>query len=185
MSLTRNSWKVLAAAAALCATQSALAADGYLDGTSIEVATGTKTQIARFGVQRGFESRWFESNGTHLSGYWDFTVAAWRLNQYHNIPGATSHLWDIGVTPVWRFESDNRKGWYGEGAIGAHWMSHLYNNNGHRLSTAYEFGDHIGLGYVFDNNMEVGFKIQHYSNGGIKHPNSGVNTVVLKVATHF
>jgi len=185
MSSTWKAWKVLTAGAALLVAQAAAAADGYLDGASFEIATGNKTQIARFGVQRGFEHRWFESNGTQLSGYWDFTIAAWRENAYRNQPGVTAHLWDIGVTPVFRFENANHKGWYGEGAIGAHLMSHLYNNDDNRLSTAFEFGDHIGAGYVFDGGTEIGMKIQHYSNGGIKHPNSGVNTLVLKIATHF
>jgi hypothetical protein len=31
----------------------------------------------------------------------------------------------------------------------------------------------------------VSARIQHYSNGGIKHPNSGVNWIVLRVARPF
>jgi hypothetical protein len=38
---------------------------------------------------------------------------------------------------------------------------------------------------VFDNKWEVSAKIQHFSNGGIKEPNSGVNYGVVKAAYHF
>ncbi|MDE2430562.1 MAG: acyloxyacyl hydrolase, partial [Burkholderiales bacterium] len=31
------------------------------------------------------------------------------------------------------------------------------------------------------NGVDLSFKIQHYSNGGIKHPNPGVNYAVVKV----
>lgn len=181
----RKIWKVALVGAMLGLGQAALAADGWVDGASLELATGTRSQILRAGVQHRFESSWFESNGTHLGAYLDLTVAGWRNNYYQTVPGQTQHLWDVGVTPVWRFENMRHKGWYGEGAIGAHLLSHLYNNDRKHLSTAFEFGDHIGVGYVFDNGVDAALKIQHYSNGGIKHPNSGVNTVVAKLGFHF
>lgn len=177
-------WKCLAVASALCAAQAASAQD-FVNGTSFEVATGTRTQIVRFGVQHDFNRSWFESNGRHLSGYWDLTVADWRANYWHSIPGNSQNLVDIGITPVWRWENVSKKGLYVEGAVGAHLLSHTYDNDGRRLSTAFEFGDHIGVGYVFDNGFDAALKIQHYSNGGIKHPNSGVNTVVAKLGYHF
>jgi len=66
-----------------------------------------------------------------------------------------------------------------------HMLSKLYNNSDNRLGTHFQFGDHIGMGYVFDNKWEAGVKLQHFSNGGYKKPNSGVNYLELKVAYHF
>ena len=59
---------------------------------------------------------------------------------------------------------------------------HVYNNNGRRFSTAFQFGDHLGVGYVFNNGLDVGLKVQHFSNGAIKRPNSGANVAVVRVA---
>jgi hypothetical protein len=54
-----------------------------------------------------------------------------------------------------------------------------------RLSTHFQFGDHIATGYVFDNNWEVALKLQHFSNGGYKKPNTGINYIEVKAAYHF
>jgi lipid A 3-O-deacylase len=178
--------KPLVVAAIAFASQSGYAADNQLiDGVYGEFATGTRTQMVRGGVTSDWSSRWFQSNGTHLSGYWDASAGAWRGNRFQNVPGATQKLFDIGFTPVFRFQRDDKKGFYAEAGIGIHYLSKLYDNNNNRLSTNFQFGDHIGVGYVFDNKWELGMKIQHFSNGGFKKPNSGVNFVNIKASYHF
>ena len=178
--------KSLAAVAAILAMQSGFAADNKLiDSVSAEYATGAKVRMVRVGIQSDWSQRWFQSNGTHLSGYWDASVSVWRGNQFQNIPGKKQNLTDIGFTPVLRFERDDKQGFYAEGGIGVHRLSDLYNNDDNRLSTRFQFGDHIGFGYVFDNKWELGAKIQHFSNGGYKKPNSGVNFVEVKAGYHF
>lgn len=176
----------LAAAAALLLAQSAFAADDKLiDSVEFDYGSGSKIQMVRVGLQSDWNTRWFQSNGTHLSGYWDASFGAWRGSQYNNVPGARQNLTDIGFTPVFRFERDDKKGMYYEAGIGVHRLSELYNNDDNRLSTLFQFGDHIGLGYVFENKWEIGAKIQHFSNGGYKKPNSGVNFAEIKVGYHF
>ncbi|MFZ6775118.1 acyloxyacyl hydrolase, partial [Undibacterium sp. SXout7W] len=61
----------------------------------------------------------------------------------------------------------------------------IYNNNGRQFSTNFQFGDHIGVGYVLNNGWDLSFKIQHYSNGGVKHPNPGGNFAVIKAGMAF
>jgi lipid A 3-O-deacylase len=178
-------WKSVAAVAALLATQSVFAGDTLVDSASLEVGAGARVQMVRFGVQSDWSQRWFQSNGTHLSGYWDASVAQWRGNNYQGRSGEHQNITNIGFTPVFRFESDNKKGWYAEGGIGLNLLSELYDNDDNRLSTHFQFGDHLGAGYVFDNKWELGAKIQHFSNGGYKKPNSGVNFFVVKASYHF
>ena len=173
------------ALSAVLASQPLFAADTLADSAALEVGAGSKVQMIRLSAQKNWDTAWFESNGTHLSGYWDANIAQWRGNAYHNVPGVHENLTVINLTPVFRYEASNKQGWYGEGGIGVSLFSKLYNNDDNRLSTAFQFGDHIGAGYVFANKWEVGAKLQHYSNGGIKHPNSGVNWFVLKVARPF
>lgn len=175
--------KYLAAAAAVLAAQSAFA----IDTAYVEYGSGPKVNMLRLGATQNFkpEWSWFNSNGTHVAGYWDASIGFWEGKQYDNVPGAKQHIVDIGLTPVFRWENTSKKGFYAEGGIGAHLLSHTYNNRGKKLSTAFQFGDHIGVGYVFDNNWEVAAKLQHFSNGGIKEPNSGVNFLVLKAAYRY
>jgi lipid A 3-O-deacylase len=155
------------------------------DSMSLEFATGNKTQMARVAVQRTWDNKWWQSNGTHVGGYWDLSLAQWRGTRAQNIPNKNQNITSFGITPVFRFQNDTLKGLYAEAGIGAHYLSDLYDNNGRKLSTRFEFGDHVGVGYVFRNNADLGLKLQHFSNGGIKHPNNGVNFAVVRLAYPF
>lgn len=170
----------LVAAAAL-ASAPARAVDSY----SAEYAFGNRTQIVRAGAQWNWNKAWFEGNGTHLTGYWDLDVARWHGTRAQNVIDNVQNLWEIGITPVFRIERDSHLGPYAEAAVGAHLLTANYDNNGRRLSTHFQFGDHLGFGYVFSNKLDLGLRLQHFSNGGIKEPNSGVNTAVLRVRYPF
>ena len=176
---------MMAAAAALMVSQAAMAQDKLIDSVSLDYGTASKTRMVRLSAAKDWDTKWFQSNGTHLSGYWEASAGYWKEKQHNNIPGQERNLWDIGFTPVFRFQNDNKKGIYYEAGVGVHLLSELYNNDDNRLSTAFQFGDHIGVGYVFQNNWEVALKLQHFSNGSIKKPNSGANFVEMKVAYHF
>ncbi|WP_420476879.1 acyloxyacyl hydrolase [Noviherbaspirillum sp. ST9] len=155
------------------------------DSFSVEYGTGDKTRMVRLGAQWKWDQMWWRSNGTHISGYWDLVVAQWRGKQFRNIPGNTQNITSLGITPVFRLQNDDLKGFYAEVGIGAHLLSELYDNNDKQLSTRYQFGDHLGIGYVFQNNADVGLKIQHFSNASIKKPNDGVNFALLRVSYPF
>ncbi|MFI4939825.1 MAG: acyloxyacyl hydrolase [Burkholderiales bacterium] len=155
------------------------------DSGSLEFATGNFTQMVRIGAQWDWQRQWFENGDSHLGGYWDLTAAEWHGTRYRNILGNVENIADIGITPVFRFQRDGGVGTYFEAAIGPHLLSDLYDNNGRRLSTRFEFGDSLGIGYRFAGGWEAGLKGQHFSNGGIKEPNSGVNFVLVRVSRRF
>lgn len=162
-----------------------LAAAATVDGISLEAGGGAKVQMLRVAVQKYWTRKYFQSNGTHIGAYWDFSLAQWRGNAYKDVDGQHQNITNIGVTPVLRFQSDSLKGWYVEGGIGFNLLSERYDNDSNFLSTNYQFGDHVGVGYVFDNKWELGMKLQHFSNGGFKKPNSGVNFLLVKLARPF
>jgi lipid A 3-O-deacylase len=177
--------KRITAIAAGCLLSALSAASVAADSLSVEVGTGEKTKMVRFGAQWKWGTMWWQSNGTHIGGYWDLTVAHWRGNQFQNIPGNSQKINAIGITPVFRFQRDSLKGFYTEIGIGAYRLSELYDNNEHQLSTHFQYGDHIGVGYVFANKVDVSLKVQHFSNGGVKKPNDGVNFAVARVSIPF
>jgi lipid A 3-O-deacylase len=181
MTIYRTGWKIIAPSLLVALFHLPALA---VDSASAEFATGNRTQILRFGAQWKWERKWWQSNGSHVGGYWDLTLAQWRGDRFRNT-GDTQNISDIGITPVLRLQSDSMKGWYGEAGIGAHYLSELYDNNQRRLSTRFQFGDHLGVGYVFQNNLDLGLKFQHFSNGGIKQPNSGVNFGIVRLTYPF
>ncbi|HEV7855409.1 MAG TPA: acyloxyacyl hydrolase [Herminiimonas sp.] len=156
-----------------------------VDGVSAEVGFGAKVGMARAGLQWDWDKQWFQSNGTYVGGYWDATLEQWQGTRYQGRSGANQNITTIGITPVFRYQNTSRKGFYAEAGVGIHLQSALYDNDGKQESTAFLFGDHLGVGYVFSNKMDLGLKLQHFSNGGIKEPNDGVNFVVLGLRYHF
>jgi hypothetical protein len=156
-----------------------------IDSASFEFATGNRTQIVRIGAQWDWPNQWRPSGSAHIGGYWDLTAAHWRENQYRNAAGNTRNIVDIGITPIFRVQSGMKTGLYGEAGIGIHYLSELYDNNERHLSSHFQFGSHIGCGYVFRNKVDIGVKVRHISNGGIKKPNDGVNFVAASISYRF
>ena len=175
----------LTALAALSVAQAGHAADGLMDSASVEAGGGEHVQVLRLAAQKDWNKDWFATGGYHLNGYWDANIAYWRANQWLDQPGSRKNLAVVGLTPVFRWESADKLGLYADAGIGLSLFSSVYRNTHRQLSTAFEFADHVGVCYVFANKWEIGARLQHYSNGGIKHPNGGVNLFMLKAAYHY
>lgn len=156
-----------------------------VDSWSLDFGTGNFTQMIRIGAQWDWRQKWFENESSFLGGYWDLTAAGWHATRYFNIPGNIQNLVDLGITPVFRLQRHGGIGPYVDAAIGAHLLSDRYDANGRNLSTRFEFGDSLGIGYRFPSGWDVGLKIQHFSNGGIEEPNSGVNFIVVRGSRRF
>lgn len=181
-----RSIRLLSAASVLVLCAAALPAPAEaVDSFSIEAGLGDRTNILRVAGQWDWNKRWLQFNGTHLGGYWDVSGAVWKERRSLDISGNTNYLFDVGLTPVFRFQRDSKQGLYAEAAVGVHYLSERYNNAGRRTATRFQFGDHVGIGYVFRNNLDIGLRIQHISNGSIKKPNSGIDFAIVRVAYPF
>jgi opacity protein-like surface antigen len=90
------------------------------------------------------------------------------------------------LTPVFRLQPNALAGPYVEAGIGFHLLSHSSIGD-NRLSTAFQFGSHVGVGYRFGakHSFEVGYRFQHISNAGIKDPNAGMNFHQVRAQYHF
>lgn len=153
-----------------------------VDSISAEVASGEEVRLVRAGAQWQWDKQWLQTNSRHVGGYWDLTLAQWQGQRFQDVPGRHQNITAIGLTPVFRWQDNSRRGWYLEGGIGVHYLSELYDNDGDQLSTRWQFGDHVGLGYVFQNKMDLSVKIQHFSNGSFKKPNDGANFAVIRLS---
>jgi hypothetical protein len=106
-----------------------------------------------------------------LAGYWEFSAGVWD-----NKDDSTA---DIGITPVFRIE---RRGLYVEGAIGVH-LVQTHISASRTFSTALQFGDHLGAGMHFGpaGRYDIGLRVQHLSNGGVRSPNPGINFLIVRL----
>ena len=162
-----------------------------LDGMSLEIGNGDHVDMARVGVQWEWKKRWFQGSNWHLGGYWDIAAGYW----HHRNAGPDEHedLFDIGVTPVFRVQRNNLTGPYLEAGIGMHLLSHSSIGD-RRMSTAFKFGDHLGVGFRFGakggwfgakGSYDLGYRFQHLSNGSIKRPNPGINFHQIRLQYNF
>jgi hypothetical protein len=62
-----------------------------------------------------------------------------------------------------------------------------YHTDGKRFSTAFNFGDHVGIGREFgsEHRQELALRVEHFSNAGIDHPNPGENFVQVRWVVRF
>ncbi|CAZ87020.1 Lipid A deacylase PagL [Thiomonas arsenitoxydans] len=97
-------------------------------------------------------------------------------------PGSR-HLTHVGLTPFarWWFAPQTAM----EFGIGANLFSGT-TLGAKRISTAYQFGDSIGLLHRFAGTpWTLGARLTHYSNADIKRPNPGQDYVQLRVGYSF
>jgi lipid A 3-O-deacylase len=155
------------------------------DSVSIEAASGNKTRLTRIGVQWKWERNWQILENAELSGYWDLTLANWEEKRYRDVPGSRQSLTAIGFVPTFRLKTRDVIGPYLEIGTGPHLLSELYDNNRRQLSTRFQFGSLLGIGYVFSNKLDAAIRYQHYSNASIKKPNDGVNFLIVRLSYAF
>ncbi len=179
--MTAFSHKATVAIAFTLMTSTALA----VDSMALEYGVGNKTGVARVSAQWDWKKPLWQSSQSQLVGHWDVNASHWKGTRFNNIPGRDQTFFTLGVTPVLRWQGLATTGPYGEAGLGVHYFSDLYNNNGSQLSTHYQFGTLLGVGYRFASKMDLGLRIQHFSNGGFKQPNTGINLAIVRAAYRF
>lgn len=126
-----------------------------------------------------------EMQGCYLRAYgnpngWLFRLQAEVNAAMWNSRGGNraQNLAELGVSPILRIEK--RGGSivpFIEGSVGVRVLSHAGTSDEHRIGSAFQFSDMLGVGVGFGKNAnaEVGFRFQHVSNASIKEPNPGAN----------
>jgi hypothetical protein len=179
--MTKQPWFLAAALllTALWATP-ALAVSGF----AVEAGSGDSVDMGRIGVQWDWNRRWLQTSNWHLGGYWDLSLGQWHHGSAR--PGENDDITEVGFTPVFRWQPNSLVGPYLEAGIGAHLMSRTSIGD-RRMSTAFQFGDHIGVGYRFGAKQafDLSYRFQHLSNGSIKRPNPGINFHQIRLQYWF
>jgi hypothetical protein len=178
-SLRRLAFKILTVLA--CASTPAHA----IEGMSLELGNGDGVDMGRVGVQWGsWKARWLQGANWHLGGYLEASIGYWRYGDATS--SQRGSLVDLGLTPVLRVQPNSLSGPYVEAGLGVHLLSHSSIGDT-RMSTAFQFGNHIGLGYRFGagGSYDLGYRFQHLSNASIKRPNAGINFHQIRLQYSF
>lgn len=115
-----------------------------------------------------------------ITGYFEGAAGRWET-QHNGVSGATWAT-QLGLTPVLRFKPSVAPHWFVELGVGANFILPLYRSREKQFSTEFNFGDHFAVGRSFGahNEHEIALRVQHFSNGGIDHPNPGENFIQLR-----
>jgi hypothetical protein len=154
-----------------------------VDGVAFEAGKGDGTDMGRVAFQWNSNMRFLESREWHVGGYWDLAFGYWRNNGF---PGRNEEILEVGLTPVLRLQRNDLRGFYGEIGIGWHLQSESTIGD-KRMSTLFQFGSHVGLGYRFGAKgaYDISYRFQHLSNADIKKPNDGINFNQVRLQYHF
>lgn len=178
----KNNLRRQAAGAALATALSGSAA--AFDSVAVEIGKGNGVDMARVAVQSHWQRQWLRSGEWHVGGYWDFGLGQWDRGSVR--AGQNDAITELGVTPVFRLQRNDRRGAYAEAGIGVHYLSRTSLGD-RRFATQFQFGDHLALGYRFGPRgaYDLAYRYQHLSNGSIKQPNDGIDFHQLRLQYHF
>lgn len=146
-----------------------------------QVGRARETTTLTAGVQWEWARSWQIGENTLLTGYNEASIGHWRADNGEGSAIVTQ----VGLTPVLRFwPSGTTSGWFYEGGIGVNVLTPVYRTREKRFSTAFNFGDHLAVGYRSGTGRRVewALRVQHFSNAGIQRPNPGEDFVQLRVS---
>lgn len=107
----------------------------------------------------------------------ELEVAYWRARH-----GRPDSMWQAGATPMLRWWPSER--FYAEVGVGVTVLSRTSFAD-KQLGSAFQFGNHVGVGTVFGKAHRIGVRYSHYSNAGIKKPNPGLDIIELTYTYQF
>lgn len=149
--------------------------ESVYDSPAVSLRLGVGEHYQRAELAWESPSFWtyrFSGNGSRLDLLGELGVAYWHADGSRR----PRDVWQFSAIPMLRWTFDNR--YYIEAGIGATVFSstRFANKN---ISTAFQFGDHIGVGMHLSPHSRLSLRYSHYSNAGIKRPNPGLNLLQL------
>jgi hypothetical protein len=177
--------KTLATLFLAAAAWGAGATDLRPDGIALQGSLGTHdTRMA--GVAAVWDWEWaLLRRKAAISGQTELFVNHWRADA----PGGGREGYtQLGVLPTLRLHlSQGRSPWFLDVGIGVSWMDSRFATAERRFSTRLNFYDVLGAGYRFGERRqhELGLRVVHVSNGGLKEPNPGQDFLQLRYLARF
>ena len=176
--LTRLAAVVLPGLAALTPSPPAFAQSLMPDDLTLAVSHGSRHGVKKLELDAG----WARAQPLWQGQQWrlglrqEAVLGEWRVPQARNIT-------ELGYSPVLRLERPSGGvTFFAEASIGVRLLSHVRLAPDTTMSSSFQFADMVGTGVQFGNGpgaQTVGLRLQHQSNAGIKHPNPGMNFVML------
>jgi hypothetical protein len=156
------------------------------DRFGIQIAGGSAAHIRKLDLSFVWDPdlTWWQIGDWHFSLVGEGHVSWWHSDD----GGEHDNIGETGITPVIRFiKGSGTVRPFVEAGAGVRLLTSTAISESHRLSTAFQFADMVGVGAQFGSRQQylAGFRFQHVSNGGIKEPNPGINFSQLYLQYNF
>lgn len=116
-------------------------------------------------------------NGSRLDLNAELGVTYWDARH-----GQPDSLWQLSATPMLRWWPNDV--FYTEIGVGATVLSRTSFAD-RNFGSAFQFGNHIGVGVLIAQSHQVGLRFSHFSNARIKEPNDGLDVVQLTYSYRY
>lgn len=137
------------------------------------------------GMTRAWNSPAWKLGSGHVRGHWDLWLGGWS-NQ--DVRGGRFNTPTLGIGPNLRWRAaQGTSAWFLEAGVAAMVTGKRLYGGDERMGTRFNFASHLGLGMNLGAQQahELSLRLPHISNAGIKQPNPGLNSVLLRYAYAF
>lgn len=163
----------------------AVAADAVLIEAGRTFTRDRDIETVRVGLAWDWGREWPVGERWLARGHWETSLGHWRGQGKEGV----HETWDLMVSPMLRLWRTNPEGLqpYLETGVGLHYLNDSSFSDALRTGTRYQFGVVLGAGVRFGpgGRYELGWRLRHISNAGIRLPNFGVNASELRLQIHY
>jgi hypothetical protein len=156
------------------------------DAMFSQVGAGSATDAWSVGGQWHWRRAWALRDSLVLRGRWEIAFGRWRT-QFDDGRRDRSWTTQVSLVPTLRLTTPSGRGWYGEIGSGPALLIPVFQGRDRRFSTEFNFQSHLAVGYVLGDRgkHDLGLRIEHFSNAGIREPNPGMNFGSLRYTYRF
>jgi lipid A 3-O-deacylase len=176
-------WKTAATASV---TLIAMTNPAKSDGVTLELGGDEDGgfEVMRIGLQWDWNDNLMQVRGWDLSTYWQLEFSKWQQVDDGTQNGANV---TAGIIPMFRFTGT--PGYY-QPFIDVGVGISLFTDSkmeGHEFGSNFQFTDVLSVGMNSGKRNQWGFayKFEHYSNGSVRPPNSGINFHFLTMTYNY
>ena len=159
--------------------------DWQPDAVFSQVGAGAATDSWSVGGQWHWSRAWLLREGLMLRGRWEFAVGRWRADE--DDAGDEAWITQLSTVPTLRLSSLRSRSWYVEIGSGPSLLMPVFRSRDRSFSTEFNFQSHLALGHTLGprGRHDLGLRIEHFSNAGIRDPNPGMNIASLRYTYGF
>jgi lipid A 3-O-deacylase len=151
-----------------------------VDGLTLELGLSSEsTETYRVAGQFDFGQTIWQNQrrSVRLGGYWDMGLMRWA--------GLDANTLSVSPVLVLEFGQGSVVPYLEAGIGAAYFTRSNFRSEGRDLGSRLLFEDRFGAGLRFPTGTEIGLRVYHYSNAGIRKPNNGIETATLHYRFNF